>query len=448
MQKKYLSKELTYKYIWVVSFPVILSLVAQNFTNLIDTIFLGRVGEVELGASAIGGIFYFTLFTIGFGFSIGAQILISRRNGEKNFTEIGPIFEKTIYFLLLIGIVIVLFTSFISPILMKRVISSPHIYNATFNFLDYRIWGIFFAFINTAFRAFYVGIIKTKYLTYSAIVIAIVNITLDYFLIFGNAGFPKMGISGAAIASVTAEFCSVVFFVIITLIKIDLKKYNLFRFFTKSHGVIKSVFNISVWVMLQNFISLSAWFVFFLIIEQTGEHQLAISNIARSVYIFLLIPIFGFSTTISTITSNLIGENKKDLVLAASKKTVFLSLGITILFLIPSFIFTKEIASLFTNSQFLICDSIASLHVIFISIALAAVAWTLFNTVTGTGNTKIAMFIEFMTIIIYLISVYILAIALKQSLSVVWLSEIVYFIFIGGLSYLYLKKGNWRKITI
>jgi putative MATE family efflux protein len=202
-----LNKEITYKYIWVVSFPVILSLLAQNFTNLIDTVFLGRVGEVELGASAIGGILYFTLFTLGFGFSIGSQILISRRNGEKNYGDIGPIFEKTMYFLIIIGIVIIIFTRFISPLLLKRIISSPHIYKATFEFLDYRIWGIFFAFINTAFRAFYVGIIRTKYLTYSAIIIAFVNIALDYVLIFGNFGFPAMGISGAAIASVIAEFC-------------------------------------------------------------------------------------------------------------------------------------------------------------------------------------------------------------------------------------------------
>lgn len=331
---------------------------------------------------------------------------------------------------------------------MKKVISSPNIYKATFEFLDYRIWGIFFAFINTAFRAFYVGIIKTKYLTYSAIIIAIVNITLDYMLIFGNFGFPEMGISGAAIASVIAEFCSVVFFIIITLMKIDLKKYGLFIINKNSHGVIKSVFNISVWIMLQNFVSLSAWFVFFLIIEQTGEHQLAISNIARSVYIFLLIPIFGFSTSINTITSNLIGEKREHLVTAAVRKTVFLCLGITVIALIPSFAFTDSIAGLFTKSAVLISDSIGSLHVIFTSILLASVAWVLFNSVTGTGNTKIAMIIEFITIVLYLFTVYILAIVFKQSLTVVWLSEIIYFIFIGSLSYLYLKKGNWKKISI
>ena len=78
------NKTTTYNNIWQISYPIILSLVAQNVVNVTDTAFLGRVGEVELGASAIGGLFYISIFMLGFGFGTGAQILIARRNGEKN----------------------------------------------------------------------------------------------------------------------------------------------------------------------------------------------------------------------------------------------------------------------------------------------------------------------------------------------------------------------------
>ncbi|MCD6661312.1 MAG: MATE family efflux transporter, partial [Lentimicrobium sp.] len=57
----------SYRKIWDISLPIILSLVAQNVVNVTDTAFLGRVGEVELGASAIGGLFYISLFMLGFG---------------------------------------------------------------------------------------------------------------------------------------------------------------------------------------------------------------------------------------------------------------------------------------------------------------------------------------------------------------------------------------------
>ena len=72
----------TNKQIWSVSYPILLSLLAQNVINVTDTAFLGHVSEVALGASAMGGLFYICVFTIAFGFSTGSQIVIARRNGE------------------------------------------------------------------------------------------------------------------------------------------------------------------------------------------------------------------------------------------------------------------------------------------------------------------------------------------------------------------------------
>lgn len=64
----------------------------EQLIGMTDTAFLGRVGEIELGASAIAGIFYIVMFMVAFGFSIGAQILMARRNGEQQYREIGNLF--------------------------------------------------------------------------------------------------------------------------------------------------------------------------------------------------------------------------------------------------------------------------------------------------------------------------------------------------------------------
>ena len=93
-------------------------------------------------------------------------------------------------------------------------------------FLDWRIYGFFFSFINVMFRALYIGITRTKVLTINAIVMALTNVVLDYALIFGKFGLPEMGIKGAAIASVLAEASSILFFVIYTYATVDLKKYH------------------------------------------------------------------------------------------------------------------------------------------------------------------------------------------------------------------------------
>ena len=71
-----LKESITYKKIWIIAYPIILGTIAQNIINVTDTAFLGRVGEVALGASAIAGVFYLTLVTLGWGFGIGLQILL------------------------------------------------------------------------------------------------------------------------------------------------------------------------------------------------------------------------------------------------------------------------------------------------------------------------------------------------------------------------------------
>lgn len=107
----------TYRYSQILSiaFPILLSTLMEQLIGMTDAAFLGRVGEVELGASALGGIYYVALFMLGLGFSIGAQILMARRNGQGLYAEIGNIFYHSLFFLLALGAVILGLSHFFSP---------------------------------------------------------------------------------------------------------------------------------------------------------------------------------------------------------------------------------------------------------------------------------------------------------------------------------------------
>ena len=211
----------TNKQIWSVSYPILLSLLAQNVINVTDTAFLGHVSEVALGASAMGGLFYICVFTIAFGFSTGSQIVIARRNGEGRYSDVGPVMIQGVMFLFVMALLLFGFTKAFGGNIMRLLVSSESIYEGTMEFLDWRIYGFFFSFINVMFRALYIGITRTKVLTINAIVMALTNVVLDYALIFGKFGLPEMGIKGAAIASVLAEASSILFFVIYNPIEIS-----------------------------------------------------------------------------------------------------------------------------------------------------------------------------------------------------------------------------------
>ena len=164
------------------------------------------------------------------------------------------------------------------------------------------------------FRAFFVGTTQTKTLTLNSIVMVLSNVVFNYILIFGKFGFPQLGIAGAAIGSSLAEMVSVIFFIIYTWKRIDCKKYAL-NILPKFQGkTLKRILNVSVWTMIQNFVSLSTWFMFFLFVEHLGERSLAIANIIRNVSGIPFMIAMAFASTCGSLVSNLIGAGEQDCV--------------------------------------------------------------------------------------------------------------------------------------
>jgi putative MATE family efflux protein len=315
----------TYRSIWRISYPIIIGLVAQNLMVVIDTAFLGRLGEVTLGAAAIGGIFYLSLIMLGSGFSVGTQIMIGRRNGEGKYRAIGRIFDHAIYFMAALAVVLFAAITWLAPAFLSWFISSPGVLEESLLFLGHRRFGFLFAFLVLTFNGFYVGVARTMVLSVSTIIMATVNVILDYGLIFGNLGLPQMGIAGAALATNIAEFVTFIFLVFWSWKSGSIRFFRLFQFFKPRMRLYRRLFRLAVPVMFQYFLSFSAWFTFFMIIEQISETALAASNIARSYYMLLMIPVWGLSSATSSLVSNIIGQGRVDEVIPLLKKILLIS---------------------------------------------------------------------------------------------------------------------------
>lgn len=251
--KERIEGKYTYRGIWQLAYPILISLFMEQMIGMTDTAFLGRVGEVELGASAIAGVYYMVIFIVGFGFSLGAQIMTGRRNGEGQYSGTGKIFWHGLYFLLGFAAMMIVLSETLSPWLMSKIVSSEHILDAALTYVRWRVLGLFFAWTTAMFRAFYIGTMQTKTLTLNSIVMVLSNVVFNWILIFGNLGFPALGIAGAAIGSTLAEFVSLIFFLVYTATKTDTRKFGLDRPARFEMKELKGIFNISIWTMVENF---------------------------------------------------------------------------------------------------------------------------------------------------------------------------------------------------
>ncbi len=436
------------KEIWTVSYPILLSLLAQNIINVTDTAFLGHVGEVALGASAMGGLFYICVFTVAFGFSTGSQILIARRNGERRYADVGPVMIQGAMFLLGMAAVMFCLSKVFGGPIMRLLVSSEAIYQGTMEFLDWRVYGFFFSFFSVIFRAFYIGVTRTKVLTVNAFIMAMTNVVLDYALVFGELGMPELGIKGAAIASVLAEAASVLFLLVYTFVTVDLKKYGLNRFRSFDFSLLARMLNISCFTMMQYFLSMATWFIFFVAVERLGQRELAVANIVRSIYVVLLIPVNALATTANTLVSNAIGAGGIRHVIPLIKKIARFSFLIMVGLVALCALFPHIPLSVYTSDILLIAESISSVHVICAAMLIASVANVVFNGISGTGNTRAALLLETITIVFYGSYIVLVGMWIKAPIEICFTIEIVYYTLLLACSCVYFKKAKWQNKKI
>ena len=438
----------SYRNIWKVAYPILISLVMEQMIGLTDTAFLGRVGEVELGASAIAIVYYMVLFMIGFGFSIGAQIIIGRRNGEGRFKDTGKVFWNGLYFVLGLSGIIILLSELFTPWMMKFMVSSTAIYDAALSYVRWRLPGMVFAFCTAMFRAFYVGTTQTKTLTLNSIVMVLSNVVFNYILIFGKFGIPALGITGAAIGSSLAELVSLIFFIIYTRVGCDRRKYGLDKAARFEKDELKSMMPVCTWTMIQHTISISTWLIFFLYIEHLGERALAISNITRSVSGLIWVVLQAFSSTCSTLVSNIIGEGHQDKVPSLIKRILKLSYGIVSVMIILFCLFPEAITRIYTDIPDLITASVPAMVVMCSSYFLAVGGQVFFLAVSGTGSTKTAFRLELIALAIYMIYCTVIIGIMKLDVAICWTAEHVYSGALLICSWWYIRSGRWKNRSI
>ena len=436
--------QISNKEIWSIALPIMLGNMAQTIINFTDTAFLGRLGVIALGASMLAGLFYFVFTTIATGFAIGIQIIIARRFGEGNHGRIGVIFQHGSIFVLILGLILFSILYIFSDHLLLWLIDSPNIYDASLEYIKYRQFGIIFVCFNFLYRALYVGISNTKVITYSTIIMAVVNIFLDYCLIFGNFGFPEMGIGGAALASFCAEVSAFTFFTVYSYITLRNKDYGMFKLHRLESELMGRILKLATPTMIQKLFSFSVWFIFFILIEKMGETATGISSIVRSVYMILITPCFAFATTTNTVVSRIIGEGHSDQVFSTINKILKNCLLCTIPIMILVAIFPIQIARIYTDDLNLAQLVVPSIYVICFGTIFQGIGNAYFEAVSGTGNTSAALYLEAAILVIYVAFIWAMT-HLTTRVELVWTAEILYGALLGILCGIYMKFAKWDK---
>lgn len=430
--------------------PISASILVPQINFFTNNIFLGWLGKSELGAAGVTGVYYLIFGAIGYGLNNGLQALIARRAGENRPEEIGKLFSQGIRVAMGIALIGILLTWFLAPWIFENVLRHPEDKERIISFLKIRIWGLPFLYIYQMRNALLVGTNQSRYLVIGTIAETLTNIVLDYGLIFGNLGMPELGFNGAAYASVIAEATGM--FVVLAVIHLKGfgKRFHLYNSIGFDKAATRLLLVQSSPLVFQYAISIISWEFFFILIERNALHadDLAVSNTMRNIFGLFGVSTWAFAATSSTMVSNIIGQKRHNEVPTLILRIVSISTGIAIVVCALLNIFDRQVLSIFNTDETFIQHGLPVLRVVSFALILMSFATILLNAVIGTGNTKVNLAIEFFTIILYSLYVYLVLEKFQLGITWGWGSEWIYWTSIFTLSFLYLRSGRWRNKEI
>lgn len=439
---------ITYREIFRLSLPLMVSSLFNNLISLIGVAFMGRVGETELAASGVAALIYITMTMIPYGLSVGFQIIIARRAGENNPESIGRIFNNNLIFLMGVAVLLYVFLQFISPLVLRPMFTSQEVFEAGLDYLKYRNIEIFFAVFAFTLLGFYTSIGNNQIITWSAVTMLVVNVFFSYSLVFGKMGFPQMGISGAGLANLISATVACLINFVYLIVSPMRKKFGLFRFGKFEWPLVRTGLDLSGPVVLQHLLSTGTWVIFFLMIEKMGPPSLAASNVAKEVYMVLGITTWGLANASNSLVSNLLGQKRHEELFDLVKKVVILALAFSLAFCLFILIWPDVFIRIFTDDPHIIELARNPVRIVGTCLVMMAVSSVLFRAVTGTGATRYSLLLELITLIIYMAYVVILIRVLDVNLTIAWTSEFVYWLVLAWLCWKYLKSGKWQKYQV
>lgn len=274
---------------------------------------------------------------------------------------------------------------------------------------------------------------------------AVTNIVLDYFLIFGIAGFPAMGFQGAALASVLAEAAGMITVFIVIWKTGLLKQYGLLQNLKYQIAYQKEILRIATPLVFQYVVSVTTWLVFFLLLENRGQTAKAVSNTMRNVFGIAGIFIWAFASACNNMVSNLIGQQKEELVPKAIRMIMMWSMIFTLVIVILLNIFPQTFFSLFGQGATFIEEGTSVIRMVSLGMILMSMANVWLNAVTGTGFTKVNLRIEIIAIALYMLYTWYFMKVNYISLAMAWSNEFIYWLSVFIMSFAFIRGGKWKK---
>ena len=419
------------------SLPMMVSMLVQALYNVVDSIFVSQINEYALRAVSLAFPVQSLMIAVSVGTAVGINAFLSKTLGEKNFEKANKVAVNGIFIELM---------SYILFALIGIFVSRPFFASQT-DILEVREYGVTYLticctagigiFMQTCFERLLQATGKTFYTMITQGVGAIVNLILDPILIFGYFGMPKMGVAGAAIATVIGQIvaaCLAVFF----NFKFNHELHISFRKFRPDGHLILNIYKVGAPSIVVQAIGSVMTYGMNLILASFGAAQ-TVFGIYYKLQSFIFMAVFGLNNGMVPIIAYNYGAGKRERVIATMKTAIKYGVSIMLVGLLIMEIFPRQLIGLFNATPELIEIGVPALRTICLSFVFAGFCIVVGSVFQALGNGIYSMIVSVARQMCVLLPVAYL-LSLSGNVNLIWLSFPIAELMSVAMSAFFLRK--------
>jgi multidrug resistance protein, MATE family len=434
-----------------ISTPAIAGLSSQMVVSVVETAMVGRLenAKVVLAAMSLGLLATWAITSAFSSLATGTHVLTARRSGQKDFTGAGDVLNNALLLSLFIGLVFALPGVVFAYDIINFFSASHEVALAGTGYMQWRFLGLVFFLFVVSYRGFFNGIGHTKIFMYSAIIINLSNIILNYIFIFGGFGLRGMGLTGAGLSSAISNAIGCVYFFSATFLPEYRKRYKYYTGFRVRSDVLRQIVKISLPVSFQNILILLGFLVFAAISGVIGTTEQAATQVVITALFMSFLPCFGFGIGAQTLVGQSMGNGQQRLAyrygMEAARLATYFTIGLGALFIL----FPEAVISVITNNAEVTAVARPILQIAGAAQIVYASGIVLAHALQAAGATVYVMLVEVLTHwVIFLPVCYGFGVLLGWGIVGAWMALPIYIIAYTVAIYLKYRSGSWLHIKV
>lgn len=444
-----------YKDVLKIGLPLVVSMGSTTLMEFTDRVFLSHYSLDTIAAATPATLAHLVMLLFFLGVVSYANVFIAQYVGAGKHEKVGTVLWQAIWFALF-GSIILASAYFIAKPLFSFVGHGENVMNLQITYFQILTVGSGFALMASALSCFFSGRGITRPIMIVNILAVLINIPLDYALIFGFGPLPKLGIAGAGLATVSAWIMQMLMFGYLIFTKRNDATFAVFRARTFDKKIFKSMMCYGFPAGINMFFELMAFTFFVFVVGNIGKVELAASNIIFAINSIFFIPLMGLGIAVSTMVGQAMGRGNPDEAVRATRNTAHVALVWTVL-LTTLFVVVPELfINIFEPSGegaegFVEIKELSKILLRFV------VIYCIFDTVyiiysgavKGAGDTKFIMWgIGVLGLSALALPIYVAVIVFDLGIWWSWIILSFYIVSLGALAYWRYSQGVWKSMSV